>query len=159
MIAAPHMIVGAILGDLITNYPLAFLAGFASHFIFDAIPHLEHSTFWKKGERKEFHLTKGEYFFIFSEILIGLLIVLWFFLSRSKNWAILIGAFGAILPDFIDNVPFWSPFLRKFPIFKQFHQVHNFIHHRKMDPKNWIFGLIVYIIIIGIFMWVIISNF
>ena len=157
MIAAPHMIVGAILGDLIQNYPLAFLAGFASHFVFDAIPHLETSTFLSLKERQDGNrkLTKKEYLIIISEFSLGLFIVYWFFLTKSKNLAILWGAFGAILPDLIDNVPFWKYSVRKIQPFKWFHQFHDWIHYNKLNSKNWIFGLPIYIIIIGIFIWII----
>ncbi len=152
MIAAPHMIVGAILGSLIQNFPLAFLAGLASHFIFDAIPHLEFSIFWPPERQGKLQLTKGEYIFIFFDVLIGILLVLWIFCSRVENWSILAGAFGAILPDLIDNVPFWSPRLRKVAGFRQFHQFHNFCHS-KLSVKYWIFGLPIYIIVIGIAIW------
>ncbi len=152
MMAAPHMIVGAILGSLIQNFPLAFLAGIASHFIFDAIPHLEFSIFWPEDRQDNLRLTVGEYIFVFFDVLIGVLLVLWIFYARAENWPILVAAFGAILPDLIDNVPFWSPRLRKLPGFKQFHQFHQFIHSG-LSKKYWIFGLSVYIMIIGIAIW------
>jgi len=156
MIAAPHLIVGAILGDLIKNYPLAFLAGFASHFVFDAIPHLEFFH-WLKNKNGKIRLPKKAIIFEFFEVSLGVGIVIWFWLSNYRCWSILIGAMAAILPDLIDNVPYWSSELRKGNGFRQFHQFHHLVHF-SLKRKDWIFGLPVYIIIIGMFAWAIISK-
>ena len=153
MIAAPHMIVGAIIGDLIQNCPLAFLAGMGSHFIFDAIPHLEQSVFMKKEDVENFRLSKKMLIFEFFEVFVGLLLVFWIFFIKDRNLAILWGALGAIFPDLIDNVPFWSLSLRRLPVFKQFHWFHSRIHS-PLKKKYWIFGVPVYIIIIGIAVWI-----
>ncbi len=151
MIATPHMLVGAILGDLIDNLPWAFLAGLASHFIFDAIPHLEPANFGKHEKNGSYELSTNQMVFEFFEVAVGAALIIYLFF-KFGNPSIITGAVGAILPDVIDNVPFWGPALRKLPGFKQFHQFHQLVHC-SLEGKSWIFGLPIYIIVIGIAIW------
>lgn len=148
MILAPHMMVGGIIGDLVDNIPLALLIGIISHFVFDAIPHLETSTFKSYFGRKEGDkLVKAEMIFEVFEIIIGLILIYFFWKNHQYQWPIFFGALGAILPDLIDNVPFWSWKLRKYPIFKQTHWLHENLHF-DLKPRYWYLGLPVYIVII-----------
>lgn len=150
MIAAPHMIIGALIGSLIQNYPLAFLAGFVSHFIFDAVPHLEHSTFLPLEKRHDYKLTTRVIIFEFFEILLGIFIVFLFF-KKFQNPAIFWAVAGAVIPDW-HMVPYIGMKLRNVWGFKQFHQFHSWIHF-DLKAKYWLFGLPVYIIVIGITIW------
>ena len=132
------------------------ILGIISHFVFDGLPHLETSTFKKYfGRKKGEKPVKFEMVFEFFEIVGGLILMLYFWKANAYGWPIFFGAFGAILPDLIDNVPFWSWNMRKYPVFKQIHWLHEKIHW-DLNEKNWYLGLPVYIIItiIFVFLWV-----
>lgn len=155
MLLTPHMVVGGIIGDLIQNIPAALILGIISHFIFDGLPHVETSTFKKYfGRKKGEKLTFLEMVFEVFEIAVGLTIMFYFWKFHNYQMPIFWGAFGAALPDLIDNVPFWSWNLRKYPVFKQVHWLHNKIHF-DLNEKNWYLGLPIYvgIAIAVIFLW------
>jgi len=146
MIYTPHVISGAVIGSLIQNLPAAFAIGFVSHFVFDAIPHLETSTYRKEKDKDKKPEKKAIIFEVF-EVLVGTIIVYFFWKNHEFAPAIFWAAFGSILPDLIDNVPFWSWELRKLPGFKQFHEFHEFVHYN-LKKKYWYFGIPVYIIVL-----------
>jgi len=106
MILSTHAIVGAALASFLPAHPIgAFVIGFGSHFVLDAIPHWDYpirsrtvdprigapvvfdSALWRDT------LAIG------SDAFFGIVIALLLFGSRESFWAILLGAIGAMLPD------------------------------------------------------------
>ncbi|HLC38526.1 MAG TPA: hypothetical protein VJJ80_00115 [Patescibacteria group bacterium] len=150
MIATPHMIVGAVLGDLIQNLPLAFLAGFVSHFVFDAIPHFESTAFLPTSQRKNYPLSRRAAILEFFEVIFGATLVILFYL-KVHHLSVVIAAVAAVLPDW-DKFPLIGEKLKNVWGFRQFHNFHESIHIQ-LKPKYWIFTFPVYIIIIGIAIW------
>ena len=106
MILTTHAVVGAALASFLPSYPAtAFAVGFASHFVLDAIPHIDYPIKSRSvnpsigapmafdGALLQDAVTIG------SDGLFGIAAALFLFSSPTNFWAILMGAVGAMLPD------------------------------------------------------------
>jgi hypothetical protein len=106
MILSTHALVGAALANLFPSHPgVAFAVGFASHFALDAIPHADYplrsaSLDPKIGAPLRFdRALLQDAVTIGADGMLGLVFAFLLFASAENQWAILLGAFGAILPD------------------------------------------------------------
>jgi hypothetical protein len=106
MILSTHAIIGAAFASFLPAHPIgAFVIGFGTHFMLDAIPHWDYpirsrsvdprigapvvfdSALWRDA------VTIG------SDAFFGIVIALLLFGSRENFWSVLLGAIGAMLPD------------------------------------------------------------
>jgi hypothetical protein len=157
MIITSHIVAGAASGSVASNLWVAFLYGFISHFILDYIPHTDISSFLPKRNKQGFD--SSPYFknikLILLDALISLiLIIVLLIFAQGKSWLIIIGAFGGILPDLLDNNPFVTPYLRRNYFFKKyFHEmIHHRIHYSVRREQGWgwlILGMVTQLVIIG----------
>jgi hypothetical protein len=106
MILSTHAIVGAALASFLPAHPIgAFVIGFGSHFVLDAIPHWDYpiksrSVDPKFGAPVVFDSAlRRDALTIGSDAVFGIMIALLVFGSRESFWAVLVGAVGAMLPD------------------------------------------------------------
>src|SRR6266404_3007206 len=106
MILSTHAIVGAAIASFLPSHPtIAFVLGFGSHFVLDAIPHWDYpissaSVNPKIGASVTFdRALLRDVVVIGSDGLLGILGALLLFASSDGLWSILLGAFGAMLPD------------------------------------------------------------
>ena len=106
MILSTHALVGAALANMFPAHPAAaFAVGFASHFALDAIPHADYpirsaSVDPKIGAPLRFdRALLQDAITIGADGLLGLMLAFLLFASTGNEWAILLGAFGAVLPD------------------------------------------------------------
>jgi hypothetical protein len=106
MILTTHAVVGAALASFVPSHPAAaFVLGFGSHFILDAIPHVDYpiksrSVNPRIGAPMRFDRALLEdVLTIGSDGLLGMLISLLLFSNPGNLWAVLMGAVGAMLPD------------------------------------------------------------
>jgi hypothetical protein len=106
MILTTHAVVGAALASFVPSHPAAaFVLGFGSHFLLDAIPHVDYpiksrSVNPKIGAPMAFDKALlQDVVTIGSDGLFGILVSLLLFGSSANFWAVLMGAVGAILPD------------------------------------------------------------
>jgi hypothetical protein len=106
MILTTHAVVGAALASFVPSHPAAaFVLGFGSHFILDAIPHVDYpiksrSVNPRIGAPMAFdRALLQDAVTIGSDGLLGIVAALFLFSSSANLWAILMGAVGAILPD------------------------------------------------------------
>ena len=106
MILSTHAVVGAAIASFLPSHPIAaFVLGFASHFILDAIPHWDYrikstSVNPNIGEPMIFdRALLQDALTIGSDALLGIVAALFLFASAESLWAILLGSFGAMLPD------------------------------------------------------------
>ncbi|MCX6806899.1 MAG: hypothetical protein NT135_02150 [Candidatus Berkelbacteria bacterium] len=151
MLATPHILVGATIASTNLDPSISLPICFLSHFILDAIPHLESSTFLAKYRSKEDELSQKEITYAILDCVLGAIIVLFLYL-KFNNIMLVYGAFFALLPDIIDNVPYWYG-IRKLPVFKQLHQLHDFVHHN-LSEKYWYIGLATQLALFGCVAWV-----
>ena len=107
MTLATHAITGAAIASFIPAHPVAaFAAGFASHFIIDAIPHYDYPIYSdsihpkKSAQRIQIDRAFLRDAFDFSlDAAAGILISVAAFASVPSFITVLAGAIGGILPD------------------------------------------------------------
>ncbi len=164
MTITPHVLAGAAVANAITNNVfLAFLIGFLTHFILDAIPHLDPGTFhhvripgYKKGiDLEAIHAQDKPwpawlYTFVVVEFILIWTVIILLFNNRSNFPVIVAGGLGGIFVDAMDNPLFL--FILRLPVFKQIHWLHHRVHH-DLDPKKWYWGLPIQLILIGGSLW------
>lgn len=160
MTLGTHAAVGMAIASLTPGHPgLAFSVGFLSHFILDSIPHWEYKilSLQQEGNKLSVDMIFGRKFIIDllrigADALIGILIGLIIFDSdRAQGGTLLIGAFGAIVPDFLQFVYFK---FKKKPL-EYLQRFHIFIHtDNELKVKAYIgiayqfaIFLVVYVII------------
>lgn len=147
MLSTPHLLVGAAIGSVVANPGIAFLSGITSHLILDIIPHADSDLL---DEPDKGNIMPVDYIPVALDIIVGFLFVCYFAFSRahaSEN--LFSGAVGAIIPDIISGVPFWSPALRSLPLFKQFHVFHYWVGF-KNNGRGKLVGVITQFITIVI---------
>jgi hypothetical protein len=106
MILSTHAVVGAALATFLPSHPAAaFAVGFASHFVLDAIPHIDYpiksrSVNPRIGAPMAFDKALlQDVVTIGSDGLFGMLVSLLLFSTSANFWAVLMGAVGAMAPD------------------------------------------------------------
>jgi hypothetical protein len=151
MISTSHLLIGSALGAAVQNPVGAFFVGAASHFAADALPHLDIGSFRDDKRKGTLVLDRVEYIEAYLDIIIGGLVVLFFVFNLPPNHAAgaFWGAAGGISIDVIDNSPYWSAVVRKWPVFNTIHKMHENIHKdigNHMPKKFWILGILTQII-------------
>ncbi|MBP6930350.1 hypothetical protein KBB60_01990 [Patescibacteria group bacterium] len=142
MIFSSHVIVGSAVGSLVESPILALFLGVLSHHLLDFIPHIDPGSFMKKADwRNKKFLT-----FLFFDLAIGVLAVYWLWRGSGYEPAIVWGAFGGALTDIVDNNP-WASTLRRLPLFKQYHYIHNKVHHT-VKKEAWLLGALTQVVLI-----------
>ena len=105
MILSTHAVTGAAIASLIPSHPVAaFAAGFASHFVIDAIPHWDYPlrSITVKPGANSVRLTPAlvrDLCVIGGDGLAGLVLALAIFATPANVIAVAAGAIGAMLPD------------------------------------------------------------
>jgi hypothetical protein len=144
MILSTHAIVGAAIASFLPSHPAtAFVLGFGSHFVLDAIPHWDYpissaSVNPKIGAPLTFD--RGllrDLALIGSDGLLGILGALLLFASSEGLWSILLGAFGAMLPDPLHTIHAHFPHE---PL-RSLQRFHRWIHTDKRIEKDLILGV------------------
>jgi hypothetical protein len=111
-----------------------FALGFASHYVLDAVPHWErlygahyNDELSKSYKRWPKHVTRQG----IAEALIGcaaLVAVLAFMVPGPAKTVVFLGGLGAVLPDLVDSVPWWSEKTKHWPIWRYFTRFHDWAH-------------------------------
>ena len=147
MVLATHLVTGGALGQVISNPVLAFLSGFLSHFLLDAIPHWDYhlaSLQKNPSDKLDTNMVINHDFVldlakIFLDILIGVVLVLVFQLSL---WA----AIGAVLPDFLQ----FAYFKLKWPVLRWLQAFHVWIHAEKRLDNQPVLGPFLQILLVAL---------
>lgn len=139
MISIAHLLLGALIGKSLNNVFVIALLSFVSHFILDALPHLDQGSFKKKDE---FELR--DWLLVILDLAIGISLVIYFAL-KFTFWNIVVGAFFAILPDLISGFA-WFFNLNKSWI-RTFNEIHTKIGF-KMTSELVLLGIFLEIALI-----------
>jgi hypothetical protein len=169
MTLSTHAVVGAGLAVVAKANPIvAFVLGFVSHFLMDAIPHWDYLPRSKKRLAKHYLLTGEEqaqdafsenpkekfidFLCIGLDFFIGLALVFWFFLHGQITFPgiffspIFWGVVGGVLPDFLQLVYIKFP-KGPMPYLQRFHA--DFMHAKIRLNRHMIIGPAIQIVIIA----------
>lgn len=139
MTTTPHILAGAALASLLpTNSGWMKLTGFAlcfaSHYVLDAVPHWERL----RGPRynDELPASYGDWPKHITiqgivDALIGctvFFVLLAFAVPGPEKIIIFLGGLGAVFPDLMDSVPWWSEKTKRLPVWCYFTRFHDWIH-------------------------------
>src|SRR6516164_148627 len=109
MILSTHAIVGGAIASLLPSHPgLAALAGFASHYAIDAIPHwdypLQSISVGRGASNRSLTRSRGLFLdltLIGLDACAGLGLAVWLFATSAAIGVIILGACAAMLPDLL----------------------------------------------------------
>lgn len=154
MTLGTHAVVGAAIATFFPQHPvLAFAGGFISHFILDSIPHWDYSLSSienKEASKMDIDMKIGKSFVfdlfkIGFDVSLGIFFALIMFFQKVNLMSLILGAGGAILPDFLQFLYFK---IRKQPL-TALQKFHLFIHHDK-KIYNPYFGIFFQVLIVFI---------
>jgi hypothetical protein len=113
MILSTHAVVGgAIASCLFPSDPiLAVVAGFASHFAIDAIPHWDYPlrsiSVGKGADNRRLRLNRAvmmDLICIGTDACAGFVLAIWLFATPASIWVVALGAVAAMVPDLLQFV-------------------------------------------------------
>jgi len=138
MILCTHAIVGGAVASLFPSHPtLVAFAGFASHFVLDAVPHwdypLQAVSIGADADNRDLRLDRRliyDLMLIGFDACAGLAIAIWLFATPATIGAIALGGFMAMLPDALQFAHSLYP---REPL-KSLQRFHQWIHsNRKLS--------------------------
>lgn len=142
MLLSVHTVAGMAIGQELERWPLGavFFAGWFSHFLLDAIPHSE-QPFGKEENISEkwriWQYPRRIFLFALTDCIVAVVLLFWFGLRRGGiESPIFWGGLGAMMPDLIDNMPFWSRFTRHFVLTRGQYRLHRLFHVGEWQ-KSW----------------------
>jgi len=142
MILSTHAIVGGAIASLFPSHPvLVAIAGFASHFAIDAIPHwdypLQAISLRPAADSRALNLDRRlwvDLTLIALDACAGLAIAIWLFATPATIGTILLGAVAAMVPDPLQVVHALYP---REPL-KSLQRFHHWIHAKR--KLSWPLG-------------------
>jgi hypothetical protein len=143
-----HAAVGALAGSYTGNPVLGLIVGIISHHLSDFIPHTDGGSL--NVNVKDFAKDNRIVLIVAFDLLLLALIICFLFFSIRITSPMIFGAIGGTLPDLIDNMPFWSPQLRKTKLGKFYHQIHELLHYTIENKEVLWTGVVNQIILITI---------
>jgi len=146
MLITPHLLAGAAIGSLFSQMPAVVIIALLSHYSLDYLPHLDQGSL-NFSERKK-------YFWAGIDFLAGLMILgCLFWQHRLGQATIYWGAAVAILPDLLDNLPFFSDWLHHYWPFGLIFRFHEWLQEPgKRYQFTW--GIISQLLVVGISLWI-----
>ena len=142
MFMVTHAAVGALLGGAVNNGPLAFITGFASHFVLDMIPHgdegmLDH---YKSGRGSRVRRAVA-YVTVDATVTIFSILTILSNAPASMHTAMKWGIVGGVLPDLMVGLyeATKSKWLRGYTAWhhKNHHRIIGKYRHGKDIPFKW----------------------
>ena len=142
MILSTHAIVGGAIASLFPSHPvLVAIAGFASHFAIDAIPHWDYPlqviSLRPAADSRALNLDRRlwvDLTLIALDACAGLAIAIWLFATPATIGTILLGAVAAMVPDPLQVVHALYP---REPL-KSLQRFHHWIHAKR--KLSWMLG-------------------
>ena len=144
MILATHAIVGGAIASLMPSHPAAaFALGFASHFALDALPHWDYPIRSPSIDPTIAAPLRFDRALLRDAIAIGsdgfggLLAAFLLFATPTTQWAIMLGAFGALFPDALQFL--YTRFPRE-PL-RSVQRFHVWIHTERKINESLLLGV------------------
>ena len=159
MTLTTHALVGAAAASLFPQEPaLAFAAGFASHFVIDAIPHWDYALLSiekVEGQPLKTDMRFGKSFMLDitrtgSDAIFGLAASFFLFsalLPHVSTFIIVVGVVAGQLPDFLSLVYFKT----RLPFLTPLQSFHNWIQEGKEFRTHPVWGILLQgILVVGV---------
>jgi hypothetical protein len=145
MILLIHLLLGALIGQKISNPLLAILLAYFSHYFLDLFPHIEYPI--ENIKNKNWKKSLPDFFRVFIDFVLGVVLIFLF----SKNYLMIyVCAFFTILPDGFSLLS--SIFSRKILFMHDyFHEKIHFLKHKKISIF-WRISTQIFAIIISIYL-------
>jgi hypothetical protein len=86
------------------------------------------------------------------EILLGLSLTGFFYVSLHTTLAFVAGALGGILPDLLDEVPLWQERFRRTALGSVWHRWHTRLHCADM-ANSWRAGIVIDVLVVAGGVW------
>jgi hypothetical protein len=126
MFATPHMIAGVAIGMAVHRPELALPLAFASHFLLDAIPHVDGYSLYGKPNSA---VTRPEVVVSVLDVLVGILLICAFVQGTNGHGWLYLAAFAGVVIDLFDNVPGICRWFRACALTSWLSVLHNTCHH------------------------------
>jgi hypothetical protein len=156
MIGTGHLLVGGAIGAAASTQlgaplavPVALGCGIVSHHLLDLIPHTDAATFWPGPKPR---IPWSVSLLVALEILLGLTLTGFFYLSLHTTLAFLAGAVGGILPDVLDEIPLWQERFRRTAVGSFWHRWHTRLHCADM-AASWKTGVLIDALVVAGGVW------
>ncbi|MEN6344539.1 MAG: hypothetical protein ABFE16_04490 [Armatimonadia bacterium] len=136
MFVTAHMLAGAAVGKILKRPWAAWPVAFVSHFVLDAIPHVDGGGFFgvAGGQPNAPMMALGVF-----DTLVGLGLVLWLLRGRPGFRLAFIAAIFATLPDLMDYVPPLNGWVHACPATSWITPVHDWFSNG-LPGSRWLLG-------------------
>ena len=143
MILSTHAIVGGAVASLVPSHPILLaLAGFASHYAIDAIPHWDYPlrsiAVGRQADNRRLKIggpLVRDLTLIGADAGVGMALSLLIFATAGTTWIIALGAVAGMVPDFLQFA--YSLYPRE-PL-KSLQRFHSWIHAKR--KLGWRIGV------------------
>lgn len=150
MFLTVHSTIGALIGQNVSTPLVAFIFGYISHWLIDAIPHGDENLIPKNFDKKQ----RIKRLFVIGAIdLLGSLLVLTI-LSRLTlfNLNMVVASIGAITPDILWG---FSSLLPKKTPWEFLNSWHNKIHWLFKTQISFKLGIVIQLLVLALTVWII----
>ena len=143
MLILAHSTIGLLVGTAVKNPVLSFFLGWLSHYVLDFIPHSDTGYFKARGDN--WLRDKKIVAWVIGDGLLSLFLVMTVILKKGWQISLITAYIGSLLPDIIDNSPFWSKTLhQKMPLLNwEYKHIHNYFHHTITNKKLFVWVAII----------------
>jgi hypothetical protein len=147
MIGTCHIAVGAAMGKLLRRPWLAWPVAYASHFVLDAVPHVDpHAVFGLASGAP----TQPEVFWGVVDTVVAVALGLWLVWGQKERWTMVGGAFFAILPDLLCDP--WLDWDRAGWLLVWLRHVHRLCHYDTLRGQ-WLLGAANEAAVVAVSVW------
>lgn len=137
-----HLIAGSAIGALSGNIPGALVGGIASHYLLDMIPHFDAGWIERHPDVGQKKWTKKLWTAVWIDVVIGAFIFLWLTPASVDALPLVAGGVGGLLPDLLDNVPWWRNIWHSTRLGVWESYWHDQTHFAKIHRRQWLFAII-----------------
>lgn len=130
------------------NPYLGFAAGLISHHVMDIIPHSDSGSLGANAKNIFKKENRIGLIWAVSDAVVGVGLFVFILLKFNCQSAVLWGTIGAVLPDLIDNSPFWSVKLRQIVPFNYYHKFHEKYHFTISNKNYFWLGILTQLILV-----------
>jgi hypothetical protein len=126
---------------------------FASHFVLDAIPHLDsHGLFGINGAG----FTRPEIAAASVDTVLGIALLFWAVSKQPERRLMLVCGFFAAVMDLLDHLRPWKVWFRALPVTSQLSELHAWVSHA-VGPSDWPIGFGTQALVVAIALYVLLK--